>query len=649
VWIDRRSRNYGLAARLGAERLYADSTYSETRQVRGAGLILWIAKHGNMNPFAARRCTPACRGNRHQAGSRERRAARFTAFLGFGLPALVLVISRFNSDAAAAPIVIGPVKIGANLIVLPDGSWESYSINSEAGVNRLIRGRSTDDGRTWSEPETLHQLPIRGGTVALLDRRGEAQLFVLVLRTHGDGKRIAVDRFIDIWQLRSSEGRSRWSEPQRIFEGYVGSAQGALQLRSGRIVLPFASWVAGRAEGPPTGANVTTTAYSDDDGETWKQSSTKLTAPCQEGYNGSNYGAIEPTILELKDGRVWMLMRTQTGYLFESFSIDGADWSEARPSRFRSSTGPAFLLRLPDDRIALFWNHCELSARVDGRGVYGGRDVLHAAISADEGQTWCGFREVYRDPFRNGTPPKSGDRGTAYPFAVVAKDGRIALVSGQGGGRRGLVLVDPQWLLETQASDDFSRGLDDWCVFKGFGPASGWWRDRVQGAQLVDHAVKPGAKVLHLRKADEKAADGAVWNFPSGSKGTLTLRLNLNRGFSGAGIALLDRFFDPTDDRVPQQAVFYLPISADGRAGGSGNLTIDRWHTLELAWDVDAAQCHVRIDGKPATTLQLNETTRNGVSYLHLRSRASSLDPAGFLVESVSVVLSTSGGAKHQL
>jgi len=555
---------------------------------------------------------------------------------------LTVSTSGIMADETLAPLVVGPTKIGANLVVLPDGSWEQYKVSSDAEVNRLIRARSTDHGRTWSQPEVLRQLRVRGGTIALLDRRGEVQLFVLALRTQGEGRRIAIDRFIDIWQLRSSKERKQWSEPQRIFEGYVGSVQGALQLRRGRIVLPFAYWVAGLAQGPPTGANVTTVVYSDDDGQSWKQSAAKLTAPCQAGYNGSNYGAIEPTILELKDGRVWMLMRTQTGFLYESFSQDGVEWSEARPSRFHSSNSPAFLLRLPDNRIVLFWNNCEMPARMDGEGVYGGRDVLHAAISNNEGRSWRGFREVYRDPARNNTPPRKGDRGTAYPFAVVAKDGRVALVSGQGGGRRGLVLLDPQWLLQTQESDDFSGGLEDWCTFKAFGPAKGWWRDRVSGAELTSHPTKPGAKVLHLGKPDDKPADGAVWNFPRGREGTLKLRLKLNEGFGGVGVALLDRFFDPTDDRVPSQAVFHLHIDVQGRFGGDERLTLNQWHTLELAWDMGAKRCRVRMDGQAAKSLPLNQSSPNGVSYLHLRSSASSIDPAGFLVESVSVVIGES-------
>lgn len=591
-----------------------------------------------MDPKTARQHL-ANSGTSHPAVRTGSQARRLVVVVGILLLEFGLAAGRLNLAAAAAPVVVGPTQAGFNLIVLPDGAGELYDIRADAGVSRLIRGRSSDHGRTWTEPETLRELPINGGVVALLDRRGEVHLFVQALRTEGDGKRIAVNRFIDIWQLRSSGSRHQWSEPQRIFEGYVGSVQGALQLRNGRIILPFAYWVADRPQGPPTGANVTTVVYSDDDGQTWRQSAAQLTAPCEANYNGSNYGAIEPTVLQLKDGRVWMLMRTQTGFLYESHSKDGVEWSEARPSRFRSSTGPAFLLRLPDDRIALFWNHCELSTRVDGQGVYGGRDVLHASISDDEGRSWHGFREVYRDPFRNETPPKTGDRGTAYPYAVNTKDGRIALVSGQGGGRRGLVLVNPDWLLETQAADDFSNGLAGWSVFKGFGPASGWWRDRVPGAQLINHPAKPGAKVLHLRKPDEKAADGAVWNFPSGTKGTLTLRLKLNAGFRGGGIALLDRFFDPTDDRVSSQAAFHLPINAQGRLGQNEQLTFDQWHTLEFVWDVDAQQCRVRIDGRPATTLRLNATKLDGVSYLHLRSHATEVETAGFLVESVRAMV----------
>ena len=305
-----------------------------------------------------------------------------------------------------------------------------------------------------------------------------------------------------------------------------------------------------------------------------------------------------------------MLVRTQTGWLYESFSRDGVEWSPAAPSRFRSSNSPAGLLRLPAGRIAVFWNNCEPPPRVDGQGVYGGRDALHAAISSDEGRTWRGFREVYLDPTRHQTPPKKGDRATAYPNADVTRDGNVVLVTGQGEGRRVVLLFDPRWLLETERRDDFSGGLDGWSVYRSVGPASGWWRDRVESAHLSDRR-------LHVPRDG-----GAVWNFPNGTAGTVTLRL---RPEPGAGsMALADRFFDPCDDAGEREAFFRLP--ADRLAAGRG-----RWQTVELAFDTAARRCDVRLDGRPAAPLAPTVAGPSGLNYLRLRS--------GFLVESVAATV----------
>jgi sialidase-1 len=371
---------------------------------------------------------------------------------------------------------VGPVSVGANLVTLPDGTWEAYRSAKLKDAFKLTRIRSADHGRSWSQPEAVRELPGEpwGGVAALLDRRGEAQLFITRLRLEGAGQKIAIDRCIDVWHLRSLDGRKNWSEPQRVFKGYTGSIQGALQLSGGRILLPLGVWVGGRATAPPTGAHYCTTLYSDDDGQTWKQSPAQLTSPCHEGYNGNNYGACEPVAIEREDGLVWMLMRTQAGFLYESFSKDGVAWSEAKPARFHSSNSPAALAKLPGGRLVVAWNNCELPPRADGQGVYGGRDALHLAVSDDHGKTWRGYREAYLDRQRDATPPKTGDRGTAYPFLIVTKDGKVGVISGQGAGRRALTVVDPKWLLQTGRVADFTSGLDAWSVFSEFGPAKGF-------------------------------------------------------------------------------------------------------------------------------------------------------------------------------
>ena len=88
-----------------------------------------------------------------------------------------------------------------------------------------------------------------------------------------------------------------------------------------------------------------TLVYSDDAGATWHLSPAALKVPTPNLYA---YGAVEPVVLELEDGRVWMLLRTQLGRLYESFSEAGVVWSRPRPTRLISSDSPVGLVRLPD-------------------------------------------------------------------------------------------------------------------------------------------------------------------------------------------------------------------------------------------------------------------------------------------------------------
>jgi hypothetical protein len=509
-------------------------------------------------------------------------------------------------------------------VTLADGTLESFFRRGNSDGVFIFRVRSTDHARTWSAPESIVKLEPGGwgGPMPLLDQDGEVHFVIPKLR--GEGRKPAVDRFLDLWHLRSTSQRTQWSEPVRIFEGYVGAQQGVFQLTNGRILVPFAEWLPGVPTAPPSGPSVTTCVYSNDGGKTWLRSGAKLTAPCHEGYNGSNYGACEPTLIELKDGRVWMLIRTQDGYLYESYSPDGIEWSEAKRSRFPSSNSPAFPIRLADGRMVLFWNNCVMPPRVGEDGVYGGRDALHAAISTDEGQSWSGFREVYADPTRNASPPKSGDRGTAYPHATVTHEGKILLVSGQGASLRRRFLIDPEWLLEKEFEHSFDS-LDAWHVFKSFGRPARYWRDRTQGPQLIPHPDTPDKQVLHIRRPDDRDADGAALNFPAGSRGRMTLRLRAQPGFAGATVALTDRYFDPSDDNGEKLAVFAWKLDVEP----------GQWHTVELAWDLANQRCAVQIDGKAAGTLEAKRAAPNGLSYLRLRSTAPAVDTAGVLIESV--------------
>ena len=527
----------------------------------------------------------------------------------------------------------------SNPVLLTEGVLVRYGVDTER--DELSSQESKDGGRTWGKLKRECELLDDTYTVVpLLDHEREVHLLSMVGR--GQGRKIAVDRFIDVWHQRTVEGRSQWLEPNIVYEGYCGAIMDFKQLEGGRLVAPFAWWVPNRPVAPPIGANLCTVFFSDDGGSHWTKSTSDISSPCYPDFVGNNYGADEPSVIELRDGRLWMLMRTQTGFLYESFSEDqGETWCEGQPSRFTSSSSPPVLWRMPDGRILLLWNNCESPPAHEGKGVYVNRDALHAAMSEDEGETWRGFREVYRDPLENETPPHS-DHGSAYPTVPVMIDGRIVFLTGQGKGRRNLVSLDPRWLTLTHHEDDLSEGLNGWIAFKSVGLPERYIRPRTTGPELVEHPSKPDCKVLWLRKPDEHAPDGALWNFPNGVQGRLKLRLFLREGCQGGSISLCDRSFKPTDDHAERLAIFTMAIEpyggilGNGGVLGKGWIALDEWHTLEFAWTLEEGRCLVSLNGQDLLLLDQRNPTGNGLSYLHLRSKAKTVD-AGYLIESVSV------------
>jgi hypothetical protein len=216
-------------------------------------------------------------------------------------------------------------------------------------------------------------------------------------------------------------------------------------------------------------------------------------------------------------------------------------------------------------------------------------------------------------------------------------EGKVIYCTGQGAGRVLLMLLDPDWLLETSQKADFSDGAEEWATLG------------TQGVEFVAHPEKPGAKVLSLRKTQPDWPAAAVWNFPSGRQGRLRLRLKLNPGFAGALVGLTDHFSVPFDleDRVNNLFNLDLGVrSGPVRASASrrnyepeARLTPGRWHDLLLEWDCDQQECRVLVGGRKVSVLPLLRETA-GVCYLRLRSTAEQTDNAGFLVESVEADIS---------
>lgn len=419
--------------------------------------------------------------------------------------------------------------------------------------------------------------------------------------------------------------------------------------------------------------------YSDDDGITWNYSEVEQTPPhlpegAHRGPRWQNPG-IEPTVVELRDGRLWMILRCSQDVHYQSFSHDGGEsWSTPEPSRFYGTITMPRIGRLRDGRLLFIWNNTtplpELSpldpiksglkeTSKDGtwEDVFTNRAVIHAAISDDDGATWKGFRELYLDPRRNAadyTESRGVDHSVHQNQFVQLEGGKVLVSFGQHPLHRAMVIFDPDWLYGNSRRCDFSDGLDDWCVHKFIAEIRGHCSfNRKTGAALTDHPDIPGKKVLRVRRPEDPELlienDGAVWNFPSGKEGILTTRVMLPKGSQGARINLVDRWFNPVDTNAYNYAMFTLDLLPGTQRPepepsytpqGELALSEDNWHTLRFTWDglsdmtTNSCLLYVNDDDLPIV-IPLNRASLNGISYIHFISSASREDLHGMYIEFV--------------
>ena len=278
------------------------------------------------------------------------------------------------------------------MIALPDGrlllAWDHHYRGadpaqggpaSDFSPGRISVMTSSDGARTWSAPYTLQEnvgafnvhapsfVQLQSGTLA----------FFFVRQDDHDCSRE--------YARYSRDAGSTWSDPQLITPDRVRQYMHhhrAIQLSTGRIVLPMC-WA---PDHRIPGANFQVVCwYSDDDGATWHRGRGEVVLPRR--------GAMEPVVVERKDGSLLAAIRTQLGDQYRAISHDGGDtWTDVRPMGLICSESPAMLRRIPSTGdLLIVWNkERDLSVRR--------RTPLNAAISRDDGETWQHERVLEDDP-----------------------------------------------------------------------------------------------------------------------------------------------------------------------------------------------------------------------------------------------------------
>lgn len=262
---------------------------------------------------------------------------------------------------------------------------------SDHAAGHLAGRYSSDGGKTWTKEDVVI-VPQSGGfndmSVSLLRlQNGNIALFYARKNSTLDCR--------PVMRVSTDEAKS-WSDPIEVITDelgyYVLNNDRVIQLEDGRLIMAVALHNSEAHEKPNWDGHVMC-YYSDDSGKTWKRNTTIL-APERE--DGTRLIAQEPGLIELKEGRLMMFIRTNAGAQLFSYSKDrGETWSKPKVSTLQSPVSPATIERIPTtgDLLVAWNNHENIDEVRKGK-----RTPFAVAISKNEGETWTNVRTLEDDP-----------------------------------------------------------------------------------------------------------------------------------------------------------------------------------------------------------------------------------------------------------
>ena len=294
-----------------------------------------------------------------------------------------------------------PVSRAGGFVGLPGGRILAFNSN-------FTMCESTDGAKTWTDPEKL-EVPEKTGILSGVIRMKNGTIGIWTESWGGP-----------MYFWKSKDNGKTWSK--RIKMGRTGAplhGQVMTETTDGRLLIParMGHTVPERlytgAYGTVDGKRVkveghahqmemdyTFVYYSTNGGDSWKRSQGDIIIWKDDGYGGM-WPCDEPSIAELRDGRLLMFVRTMLGRLYQTVSPDGGKtWDYPEPTALPSSYSPCILNRIPDNEatrksgragdLLCIWNN--VSADEIKRGWRRGR--LSSAISTDDGKTWQHVRTI---------------------------------------------------------------------------------------------------------------------------------------------------------------------------------------------------------------------------------------------------------------
>lgn len=239
------------------------------------------------------------------------------------------------------------------------------------------------------------------------------------------------------YTVRSTDGGKSWEEPQKLHSEWTGAIRDIIETADGNIV--FTTMMMRHNPGHHTVLTYT----SKDQGKTWIRSNV-----IDLGGVGHHSGVTESTLVQLKDGRLWMLLRTNWGMFWEVYSDDdGLTWTDVKTTTIDASASPGIIKRLASGGLVLVWNRQFPEGRPDYPLIGGDnqwaevrasahREELSIAFSTDEGKTWSKPRIIAKCTEQSKYMKlPGGGKDISYPYFFEASPGEFWITTWRGGLR----------------------------------------------------------------------------------------------------------------------------------------------------------------------------------------------------------------------
>ncbi len=312
-----------------------------------------------------------------------------------------------------------------------------------------IAGRkSTDGGRTWGKPFTavpnLGLAETISPSLLRLDNDEILFFYDVQMDSEEDPSKMGD---MHTYVCRSGDEGKTWTMQTCVglFPGIVHSMPDkVVKLSGGRIIVPLESNWPLRGE-----RYVSLCFYSDNNGYSW--------SPSDIIDLGRDCTTEEPSVAELEDGRLIMMLRSLKGYLAGSYSEDkGKTWSKPELLKDLPAPGHGFaMVRIPNTaNLLVIYCHNLHSPWLAGgekqpmvnvaqleRPLGAIRAPLTTAVSQDGGKTWIHHRNIAESP-------KDDYDDFGYPGVTWLEDGKVGLINfhARNGIRMAGIHVD--WFYE---------------------------------------------------------------------------------------------------------------------------------------------------------------------------------------------------------